>query len=281
MSVRFESTRGAEGEGAGRHAPSPPRPPPAAPHYYDRDALEDEPPASPRQRPQHQQQQRPPSSSVRSSGGSTAEAERLAAATGAVRSGYLYKLPSSGRLGSWQRRFVVLMRRAIRWYASEMDFKLGRDAKGELRLSESSAITQLVSEGLLVVSSSKQRLTVRAGAGEDLVAWRRDVETQLGALRRGALVLHESEQVEAARRVYGETMAHGTLENVDRSVFGYQNDPAAPLSPGSNSDDDDDDVDLDEVLEEVYKSSMLAGADCIDRGIETFLTCYVGENRVL
>ena len=69
-----------------------------------------------------------------------AQANRPESTSGhVVRSGYLYKLPSSGRVGSYQRRFVVLTANDVCWYLSEAEYEAGQP-KGHLLVNESCTI---------------------------------------------------------------------------------------------------------------------------------------------
>ena len=279
-SVRFHDDL--EGDGAMQATlpkpqilPPPPTPPPqhaAAGNYYDFDAVDGQQAvrlpvgtALDGQQPQPQRQR------VESEASDVDGDADLEDATGCVRAGYLYKLPSSGRLGSWQRRYIVLSRYAIRWFPAEADFKLGKEPKGELQLTEYSAITQLVSEGLLVVNASSKRLTVRASAGEDLIDWRRDVERLLSELRRS----HKSMQAAAerlnARRVYGDHLAIGRIDDQDQGIF-MGSSTRLRDSPQSNSHT----IDVQQ-----HNLHNAARPDVIDRSIERLLRSIVGQNKMV
>ena len=137
--------------------------------------------------------------------------------------------------------------------------------------TEYSAITQLVSEGLLVVNANSKKLTVRASAGEDLLDWRRDVEKLLSELRRS----HKSTQAAAdrlnARRVYGDTLAGGQLDGLDRSIF-VGSSTRLPDSPPSESHT----VDV-----ESFNISNASRPDIIDRSIERLLQSIVGQDKMV
>ena len=101
-----------------------------------------------------------------------------------TRSGYLYKLPSSGRSGSWQRRFLSLDASGVlRWHAGETEHLNGK-AKGELRLSARTevALTGSGPTAELRISEHKKNLVLRATLTEDLEAWRRAIEAQRASL---------------------------------------------------------------------------------------------------
>lgn len=152
-----------------------------------------------------------------------------------VRAGYLYKLPSSGRIGSWQRRFVVLTKHALKWYAeagtgyaegwhwltrgrltytftlafspsrlhrysTEADFRAGKK-KGEMGLFSHCSVKLIVKEGLLEVCGSRKRLAVRASEGEDLALWCVDVDAQLAWHRRKQQDKYDEEAGEASMRL--------------------------------------------------------------------------------
>ena len=98
--------------------------------------------------------------------------------------GYLHKLPSSGRGGRWQRRFVTLELGVLRWYAGEAEAQAGARAKGELRLSTRTAFGLSTSEPReLAIVEGARCLVLRPTPAEDLDAWRRAMEAQRDALR--------------------------------------------------------------------------------------------------
>ena len=141
----------------------------------------------------------------------------------AALSGYLYKLPSSGRPGAWQRRFITLRPGVLRWYASEADYTAGRP-KGDLLLSDKCSVLQIIKEGVLVVSGHRAKLTLRAGEGESLSQWRRAIEWQLDALRRDAdpmQALRYDSSIEGQGMVAGRGNGAPPLVemNQDRDVF--------------------------------------------------------------
>ena len=96
--------------------------------------------------------------------------------------GYLHKLPSSGRGGAWQRRWVALSGETLQWYASREEHYAGRAPRGEVRLSSQSEVSLCGAGGAteLRVVQERRRLVLRAdpGADEDgvLERWRGAVE---------------------------------------------------------------------------------------------------------
>ena len=88
--------------------------------------------------------------------------------------GMLLKLPSSGRSGSWQRRFLVVRPEAISWYGS-MEAAALRKVKGLLPLRATTHVAAILSkdgEQLLSISEGKQSLTLKAPPGDRPMARR-------------------------------------------------------------------------------------------------------------
>ena len=99
--------------------------------------------------------------------------------------GMLLKLPSSGRSGSWQRRFLVVRPEAISWYGS-MEAAALRKVKGLLPLRATTHVAAILSkdgEQLLSISEGKQSLTLKAPPGEELGRWRDAITAQIERLR--------------------------------------------------------------------------------------------------
>ena len=107
---------------------------------------------------------------------------------GVLRDGYLFKLPSSGKGGAWQRRYLCVSTDAIRWYPDEAAAIDGKP-KGAMPFSAQTTVA-LEGEGeddeVLVVAEGKRRLTLRAGRNEELSEWQEEIAAILEPLRKRA-----------------------------------------------------------------------------------------------
>ena len=103
------------------------------------------------------------------------------------REGYLYKQPSSGKGGAWQRRYLVVSRDAIRWYTDEGAAVAGKP-KGAMPFSPGTVLS-VEGEGeaaLLAIAEGKRRLTLKATRYEDLHEWREAITELIEPLRHAA-----------------------------------------------------------------------------------------------
>jgi hypothetical protein len=105
---------------------------------------------------------------------------------GVLRDGYLFKLPSSGKGGAWQRRYLCVSTDAIRWYPDEAAAIDGKP-KGAMPFSAQTTVA-LEGEGeedeVLVVAEGRRKLTLRAGRNEDLGEWQEEIAAILEPLRQ-------------------------------------------------------------------------------------------------
>ena len=159
------------------HQPQPPRFPPQPP------------PLPPRASPTATSPRSRPAPLLSSATAFLHAASRPNEPLGVAMEGYLYKLPSSGRSGSWQRRYVVVSGDAIRWYPSEEAWVAGKP-KGALAFSPQT--TAWLTEGRgeaeprqITISEGRRRLTLKppSQSEDDLDEWLQAVEEKVWPLR--------------------------------------------------------------------------------------------------